>query len=53
MNKIFRTIYNESLGAWVAISEVDSTRGRSSSTEKMQTASTGTVRHFSLKAFLA
>lgn len=53
MNKIFRTIYNESLGAWVAISEVDSTKGRSSSSEKVHSASTGTVRQLSLKALSA
>jgi autotransporter adhesin len=28
MNKIYRTIWNETLGAWVAASEVDSARGR-------------------------
>ncbi|MDR2852639.1 MAG: ESPR domain-containing protein, partial [Burkholderiaceae bacterium] len=27
MNKIYRTIWNETLGAWVAASEVDSARG--------------------------
>ncbi len=30
MNKIFRSVYNESIGAWVAVSEVDSTKGKKS-----------------------
>ncbi|QUN38887.1 hypothetical protein KEH56_11930 [Burkholderia cenocepacia] len=30
MNKIYRTIWNESLGAWVAASELESARGKSS-----------------------
>jgi len=30
MNKSYRSIYNEALGTWVAVSEIDSARGKKS-----------------------
>ena len=31
MNKSYRSIYNEALGAWVAVSELDAAKGKSNS----------------------
>lgn len=31
MNKSYRSIYNEALGAWVAVSELDTAKGKSNS----------------------
>ena len=39
MNKSYRSIYNESLGAWVAASEITSARGKKSSSKKSALAS--------------
>jgi len=30
MNKSYRSIFNEALGTWVAVSEIDSARGKKS-----------------------
>ena len=38
MNKSYRTIWNESLGAWVAASELATARGKRSRSSKIQTA---------------
>ncbi len=51
MNKIFRSVYNESIGAWVAVSELDSTKGKKSgSVVNASAESRGKSKTFNLKA---
>ena len=43
MNKSYRSIYNESLGAWVAASEITSARGKKSSSSKKTALASGAI----------
>nr|WP_308021760.1 ESPR domain-containing protein [Neisseria canis] len=53
MNKNYRTIWNDALGAWVAVSEIEKAKGKPAGSKVSTVAKTGSSKSLQLKIIIS